>query len=205
MSDEPQADLLTPLDQASLSSPQAGDRFTLPNGAIVRIAHLSDFQPDQDNLNLHTQRGRGMLETELQADGFGRPMLASAEGVMLAGNMTHEVIGAINLGEGLVIVVETDGTTPIIHQRRDIAAQSDQGRGLATADNLIAARSLNIDPQALLKLKPQVRDRFFFADEVAEILNKDQAVIFKEYDESIADGVSVCECPTCGHKHAKKD
>lgn len=32
-----------------------------------------------------------------------------------------------------------------------------------------------------------------------------QAPEFKEYDESIADGVSVCECPTCGHKHAKQD
>lgn len=28
---------------------------------------------------------------------------------------------------------------------------------------------------------------------------------FKEYDESIADGVSVCICPTCQHEHAKKD
>jgi site-specific DNA-methyltransferase (adenine-specific) len=28
---------------------------------------------------------------------------------------------------------------------------------------------------------------------------------FKEYDETIADGVEVCKCPTCGHEHAKKD
>ena len=26
----------------------------------------------------------------------------------------------------------------------------------------------------------------------------------KEYDESIADGVEVCKCPTCGHEHAAK-
>ena len=28
---------------------------------------------------------------------------------------------------------------------------------------------------------------------------------FAEYDESVADGVSVCKCPECGHEHAKKD
>lgn len=32
-----------------------------------------------------------------------------------------------------------------------------------------------------------------------------EAPDFTEYDESIADGVSVCKCPTCGHEHAKKD
>jgi ParB-like chromosome segregation protein Spo0J len=28
---------------------------------------------------------------------------------------------------------------------------------------------------------------------------------FKEYDETIADGIGVCKCSTCGHEHAKKD
>ena len=28
---------------------------------------------------------------------------------------------------------------------------------------------------------------------------------FKEYDESIADGVHVCTCPICGNEHAKTD
>ena len=27
---------------------------------------------------------------------------------------------------------------------------------------------------------------------------------FKEYDETIAEGVEVCTCPTCGHEHTKK-
>ena len=28
---------------------------------------------------------------------------------------------------------------------------------------------------------------------------------FKSYDESVADGISVCICPNCGNEHAKKD
>jgi len=40
-----------------------------------------------------------------------------------------------------------------------------------------------------------------------EIRQKEQLdnVSFKEYDESIADGISVCICPNCGNEHAKKD
>ena len=28
---------------------------------------------------------------------------------------------------------------------------------------------------------------------------------FPEYDESVADGVELCRCPTCGHEHAKEN
>ena len=42
---------------------------------------------------------------------------------------------------------------------------------------------------------------------ISEIAEKEQLLEpnFKEYDESIADGISICVCPTCGHEHAKKD
>ena len=28
---------------------------------------------------------------------------------------------------------------------------------------------------------------------------------FPEYDESVADGIELCRCPTCGHEHAKEN
>jgi len=31
-----------------------------------------------------------------------------------------------------------------------------------------------------------------------------EEISFPEYDESVADGVEVCVCPTCGHEHTKK-
>lgn len=35
-------------------------------------------------------------------------------------------------------------------------------------------------------------------------LGTDPVPEFKEYDESIADDIQVCKCPTCGHEHAAK-
>ncbi len=34
-------------------------------------------------------------------------------------------------------------------------------------------------------------------------LTASSPIEFPEYDESIADGVEVCTCPTCGHEHTK--
>ncbi len=43
------------------------------------------------------------------------------------------------------------------------------------------------------------------ADALGKLLNPEQAPDFREYDESIADGIEVCRCSTCGHEHAKKN
>lgn len=40
---------------------------------------------------------------------------------------------------------------------------------------------------------------------VEQLLRAANPPEFKEYTEAAADGVTVCECPTCGHKHAAKN
>ena len=39
---------------------------------------------------------------------------------------------------------------------------------------------------------------------LSNMLISESEVEFKEYDETIADGINVCKCPTCGHEHAAK-
>lgn len=41
---------------------------------------------------------------------------------------------------------------------------------------------------------------------MADIAEKEKMIApeFQEFDESVADGISICICPTCGHEHAKK-
>jgi len=41
-------------------------------------------------------------------------------------------------------------------------------------------------------------------DFFTNIINPQSDIKFKEYDESIAEGVEVCTCPTCGNEHTKK-
>ena len=43
------------------------------------------------------------------------------------------------------------------------------------------------------------------ATNLKEMLAAEGGIEFKEYDESVAEGVSVCVCPVCGNEHAKTD
>src|SRR5262245_42844098 len=103
----------------------------------VRIAKLSDLRPDSRNANRPTARGRSIVETSLQQRGFFRPMAAAGKGVtqpvMLAGNLTQET--AIGIGMDEAILIETDGTRPIVHVRIDIAPGSKDARLLGYEDN----------------------------------------------------------------------
>ncbi len=42
------------------------------------IADLTDFQPDPDNLNLHTQRGQVIVTQSQQKRGYARPAFAAS-------------------------------------------------------------------------------------------------------------------------------
>ena len=107
------------------------------------------------------------------------------------------------------IVIESDGTKPIIHVRTDIAnSKTKEARRLAIEDNRIAELSLSWDDEILgsfAKFDESLLEELWDEDEIKQKIDDVGSIQFREYDESIADGVSVCECQTCGHKHAKKD
>jgi hypothetical protein len=42
-----------------------------------------------------------------------------------------------------------------------------------------------------------------FGNVFGAVNDNEHPVEFPEYDESVADGVEICTCPTCGHEHVK--
>ena len=171
----------------------------------VEVRPLTDALPDPHNANKHTQRGAGMLERSMRKRGFFRPIAAAGKGVdspiIMAGNLTQET--AINAGMGgEAIFIYTDGTRPIVHVREDLDPDSKEAAQLAVEDNRIAEVSLDWNVEALGALDGDVLQELWTPGEL-DALNFTPPD-FKEYDESIADGVTVCTCPTCGHEHAAK-
>lgn len=109
---------------------------------------LSDFKLDKHNLNRHTQRGRGMVENSQRKRGFGRPGFAANDKTMLGGNLSiMEVAADIDLGNGEIFVVETDGDIPIVHVRRDLDPDTEAAKLLAAEDNQSALVSIDFDPE----------------------------------------------------------
>lgn len=169
-----------------------------------KIERLSDLRPDATNANKGTQRGRGMVEASLRETGAGRSIVADKDGRIIAGNKTLEAW--VDIG-GEIEVVRTDGKRLVVVQREDLDLSDDTGtaRKLAYYDNRAGEVGLEWDTEQLLADLSAGVDLsgMFTTEELDNLLQTIPDVEFKEYDESTADDVEMCECPNCGHKFPK--
>jgi len=93
---------------------------------------------DPQNSNKGTVRGLGMVERSLQSYGAGRSILASNDGVILAGNKTYD--RAIELGIP-VQEIESNGTTLFVIRRTDLAYDDPRARGCLRRGNRAYSRA----------------------------------------------------------------
>ena len=165
---------------------------------------MTKFIPQVKNVNQHTQRGLGLLEKSVQRDGWIDAQTTAADGEMISGSARLEL--AEDKFSGVEpIVIESDGTRPIIVKRMDIPNADDpRARRLSVAANQITSVDWSPDAELLKEWagEDDAIKQLFRDDEWTEITQAPPD--FKEYGEDIADGIEVCECPTCGHKHAAK-
>jgi len=108
---------------------------------------LSDFRPlaEGKNPNKHTQQGMGQLDSAMSRHGFTTPMTAAADGDILDGNARLEKAGERFPGVD-PIVIEHDGTRPIIAVRTDIASADDPlARDIIVSSNRISEANLDYD------------------------------------------------------------
>ena len=105
----------------------------------------TDFSYDDRNANKGTPRGRGMIERSISKLGAGRSLVADKNGKIVAGNKTREALAGAKMRRA--IVVETDGTTPVIVKRTDwdLDERNGPAREYAYADNRIAEMDLDWD------------------------------------------------------------
>ena len=115
--------------------------------------------PDLQNINKHTQRGRGREENSLRKRGVFRPIAAAGKGVTVpvigAGNQTFEI--AANIGIKEAIVVHTRGDQIIINVRDDVAPNSPKFYALAIEDNATVDFNPDIDILATVMADPAMQ------------------------------------------------
>ena len=133
-------------------------------------AALTDFTPDQGNLNQGTERGNYALERSLREYGFARPIVAAADGTIIAGNHAFQKAGEIGLTK--VRVIETSGDEIIVHKRTDLDANDPKARMLALADNRTAEINLQWDTSGLKAFSEEAEQVLdFFSDAELELLS----------------------------------
>jgi hypothetical protein len=140
------------------------------------MAKLNDFRPQQKNANKHTQAGQGMLETSVQRDGWIDAQTAAADGEMISGSQRLTLAGE-KFADVEPIIVESDGTRPVIVKRTDIPNTSDpRARRLSVAANQITAKDWNPDAAILAewgRVDESVRQLFDPAEWDALLYEKD--------------------------------
>lgn len=140
----------------------------------VRIGKLSDFRPQVLNANLHTERGLRMLDDSMQEDGYVAPMTAVADGEVIDGSARLE--RAFDRFSDEAIILEHDGTRPIITKRIDIPdADNPIAKRIALRANRIAEADLSWNPEVLAELAeldPNTVKGMFSDKELAEILSQ---------------------------------
>lgn len=168
---------------------------------------LTDARPQTRNANKHTPRGLGALEGSIQQDGWIGAITVAADGETFDGSARIEV-GA-RAGFDDAIVVESDGSKPVIVKRTDIPNADDpRAVRLGVAANRIAQMDLAWDAGVLAELA-QEHDlsALFTSDELAALLEDVQVEPGgggDEFDATPEDGptrTQVGELWVIGGKH----
>ena len=130
----------------------------------------ANIRPQTNNANAHTLRGMGMLEGSIQRDGWIGAITVAADGETFDGSARVEVTAANGMLDD-AIVVETDGTRPIVVKRTDIPSAADpRAKRLGVAANRVAELNLSWEPGVLADLRddPAVAlGALFTAEEIA--------------------------------------
>ena len=160
------------------------------------------LRPDPNNANKGTQRGEGQLERSLQQYGAGRSILASSDGVILAGNKTYQKAQELGIP---IREIESDGKTLFVIKRTDLDYDDPRAKELGIADNRTSELGLDWDAEVLQSFMDDGidLDQFWFPEELTEVLQEVPDVEFPEYSEDVENEVQLIECPNCNHRFPK--
>ena len=162
---------------------------------------LTDYRPQRANANRHTQRGMGLLEKSIQEDGWIGAITVAADGETFDGSARIEVGAATGFEDA--IVVESDGTRPIVHVRRDIPTADDpRAKRLGLAANRVAELNLEWDVDELLASVADGVDlsAMFREDELDALLQAANTPDFQPVgieEQGRLDEKKQVECPHC--------
>lgn len=108
---------------------------------------LSNIIPDDRNNNKHTAYGMDLLEKSVNKVGIIESITVSNDDKIISGNARHEVIGKNFDKEALVI--ETDGTQPIIIKRTDIESDTKKFYEASILANTTAKKNIDFDIEVI--------------------------------------------------------
>lgn len=140
-------------------------------GPKVSIEKLAALIPDNRNANKGTERGAYQIRQSLRKYGAGRSILVDKNNRIIAGNKTTDALFELEMDDA--IIVDSDGTRPVVVRRVDVDLDSQAGRELAIADNRTSEIDLEWDAEELARLQLDGIDltEFWTQDELDKLVS----------------------------------
>lgn len=108
---------------------------------------LSSLIQDDKNNNKHTAYGMDLLEKSVNKVGIIESITVSNDDKIISGNARHEIIGKNFTKEALVI--ETDGTQPIVIKRTDIESNTKEFYEASILANTTSKKNIDFDMEVI--------------------------------------------------------
>lgn len=108
---------------------------------------INELKTDTRNHNRHTKDGMALLEKSVDKVGIIESITVSNDNEIISGNARHEVIG--RKFENEPIVIETDGTRPVILKRTDIESGTKEFYEASILANTTAKKNIDIDYEVI--------------------------------------------------------
>ena len=116
---------------------------------------MAEFRKQRRNANRHTQRGLTALDRAMRQSGYVAPMTAAADGEIIDGSARLEVEADV-FDDTDPLVIDHDGTRPVIMRRTDIPNADDpRAVRIALESNRIGAIDLDFDPAVLAEIEAE--------------------------------------------------
>jgi len=136
---------------------------------------LRDFKQQAMNANRHTERGMKALEASMNEVGYTAPMIAAADGEIIAGSARHETAANDFGADVRPGIIESDGKRPIVVVRTDIKnAETRAAKRIGLLDNRVQEMDLSFDPLVLAQLYAEdetLTAGLWSDDELTEIIS----------------------------------
>jgi DNA modification methylase len=127
---------------------------------------ISDFRPQRLNANKHTARGLGALDNSIAEGGWIGSITVANDNECFDGSARLETVYT-RFGEDVEpIVIESDGTRPVILKRTDIPNADDpRAKKLSILANRVAELDLSWDADLLAQLNDEIDLSGLFTDD----------------------------------------
>jgi len=125
---------------------------------MSRTIRLADIQNDDRNFNKHTAKGLRLLEDSIKKVGVIESITVTNDDKIISGNARKEKITKVLGNDIEPIVIETDGTKPIILKRTDIQSDTKEFYEAAILANTVAQQNINLNTELIKQVAVQQHD-----------------------------------------------